>query len=221
MYKLTTIALAAMLAASSASAITLTFDELGTSSGDVITSFSKGGVSGTVSAVGGSNQAMIFDTRVLSGGDDDLLAPFYRRFDSNGNPITTSGVTNPRNVLIISEDGDSSDPDDNATGGTITFTFNQLVDFTGFRVFDDVTNFIVTSNRGDRTAPISLDFDNQWTSVATNFKGISSLTFDFGRASGAIDNLRFEPAVVPVPASFPLLLAGLGAFGWLARRKKA
>ena len=61
----------------------------------------------TISASGGSGQAMIFDTSNPTGGDHDLE------------------TSNLGNVLIISEDGDSSDPDDNASGGTLSFTFDD------------------------------------------------------------------------------------------------
>ncbi|MEM9497521.1 MAG: Hint domain-containing protein [Pseudomonadota bacterium] len=58
-----------------------------------------------ISATGGSGQAMIFDTANPTGGDTDLA------------------TDNLGNALIISEDGDSSDPDDNAGGGTLAFEF--------------------------------------------------------------------------------------------------
>lgn len=61
----------------------------------------------TVSAVGGSGQAMIFDTANPTGGDWDLQ------------------TNNLGKALIISEDGDSSDPDDNASGGILRFTFDN------------------------------------------------------------------------------------------------
>jgi hypothetical protein len=207
MLKLTTLALAATLTAGAAQAITLTFDERNFAGGDIVTSFSKGGISGTVTATGGSGQAMIFDSRVLSGEDADLVAPFYKRFDANGIPNTIRGVSHPKNLLIISEDGDQSDPDDNADGGTITFVFDQLVDFASFRVFDDVDNFVVRSDK--------------WAKVNTGFIGVKSLTFDFGSASGAIDNLKLTPSIVPVPAALPLLLAGVGALGFAGRRKRS
>ena len=57
----------------------------------------------------GEDQAMIFDTNNPTGGDDDLA------------------TDNLDNVLIISEDGDATDPDDNATGGAINFEFDSPV----------------------------------------------------------------------------------------------
>ena len=57
----------------------------------------------------GADQAMIFDTNNPTGGDEDLA------------------TDNLDNVLVISEDGDATDPNDNATGGTFTFNFDDPV----------------------------------------------------------------------------------------------
>ena len=222
MFRSTLTAAAVLLAAGSANAAVITFDDPGFSSGDVVTSVSVDGVSASVSATGGAAQAMIFDTRLGTGGDTDLLRPFYSDFDAPGVPSEDAQKRNPKNVLIISEDGDSTDPDDNASGGTITFDFERAVNFRGFRVFDDVTDFVVRSDKGDVSDSVSLDFDNQWARVDVNFTNITQLVFDFGNASGAIDNLRVfavDPSPVPVPAGLPLLLAGLGALGFARSRK--
>lgn len=216
MKQLTALALLTAFSAGTAQANTLTFDEPDFGVGTAVTSFSVDGVTGSISATGGVDQAIIFDTTTLSGGDDDLVAPFFADFDADGNGIGP-GLA-PGNVLIIAENDNFDNPDDNGSGGTITFTFDKLVDFLGFRVFDDVTNFVVTSDLGETSESVSLDSDNQFAEISTNFSNVSSLTFNFGNASGAIDNLQFV-AAVPVPASLPLLLAGFGAFGFAARRK--
>ena len=62
--------------------------------------------------------AMIFDSANPTGEDPDLAT------DSEGN------------ILIISEDGDSSDPDDNAGGGVITFDLDNPVDFNSINFVD-------------------------------------------------------------------------------------
>lgn len=49
------------------------------------------------------------------------------------------------------------------------------------------------------------------------FKAQGTGTFDDGNAN--ITAAGLEVAAVPVPAALPLLLAGVGAFGWAARRK--
>lgn len=60
---------------------------------------------------------MLFDTGYPTGGDFDLSS-------------------NEGLVLIISEDGDPTDPDDNARGGTITFTWSTPVCYGTIRFLD-------------------------------------------------------------------------------------
>lgn len=62
--------------------------------------------------------AMLFDTNNPTGEDFDLAA------------------ADLGNVLIISEDGDISDPDDNAHGGNLTFEWDTSVDITGVDLLD-------------------------------------------------------------------------------------
>jgi broad specificity phosphatase PhoE len=62
--------------------------------------------------------AMIFDSANPTGGDTDLLAPELG------------------NVLIISEDGDSSDPDDNAGGGVLSFEWDEPVSLGSIGLLD-------------------------------------------------------------------------------------
>ncbi len=89
------------------------FDEGNLPAGTVITDQFEGLKISTSEKFG----VMIFDTNNPTGGDDDLGA----------------GIGN---ALIISEDGDSSDPDDNAAGGTISIEFDQLVAVTGVGLLD-------------------------------------------------------------------------------------
>ncbi len=78
------------------------------------------------------NPAMIFDTRDPTGGDYDLGTPnedFGGPGIGSGGGLGSPGA-NTRDlgfVLIISEDGDQLDPDDNAAGGTLIFTFTHPV----------------------------------------------------------------------------------------------
>lgn len=88
---------------------TVDFNNLAT--GETVTSqYEDIGLTVFATAVGtGSDQAMIFDTNNPTGEDDDLA------------------TTNLDNVLIVSEDGDATDPDDNAKGGTFSFKFDDEV----------------------------------------------------------------------------------------------
>ena len=81
----------------------------------------------------GFDGAMIFDTTKPTGNDYDLGTP-NKKFGGPGSPTLNvssgNGVgnfTSLKKTLIISEDGDSNDPDDEGYGGTITFMFDQPI----------------------------------------------------------------------------------------------
>ncbi|MEM9212783.1 MAG: hypothetical protein AAGD25_00270 [Cyanobacteria bacterium P01_F01_bin.150] len=82
--------------------------------GDVVTDQ----FDGLTIAVEGELEAMIFDTANPTGGDYDL------RSDDLGQ------------VLIISEDGDSADPDDNIRGGTLMFNWDGGVSLESIGLLD-------------------------------------------------------------------------------------
>jgi len=64
------------------------------------------------------NDAMIFDSDSPTGGDRDL------GYDDQGN------------ILIVSEDNDSSDPDDEAHGGSLSFAFDEPSEVLSINVLD-------------------------------------------------------------------------------------
>ncbi len=79
-----------------------------------------------------SHPVMIFDSSNPTGGDSDLGTPNQ----DFGGPGVGAGGKSGRpgqnsqslgNLLIISEDGDTNDPDDNGAGGTMIFTFDMPV----------------------------------------------------------------------------------------------
>ncbi|AFY38467.1 Cna B domain protein [[Leptolyngbya] sp. PCC 7376] len=157
------------------------FDNDGTghalAAGTVIdTEYSDLGV--TISATGGSDQAMIFDSANPTGGDGDLAT-------------ATEG-----NILIISEDGDSSDPDDEAHGGELIFKFDSAVDInsisfvdieeSGGKVFayDSNGNLIDTTN-------IPAPGDGSLQTLNIDNSGVSKIVVDLV-GSGAISGLDFD-----------------------------
>ena len=82
----------------------------------------------TVSTNNAAKPAMIFDSSSPTGGDSDLGTPNQ---DFGGPGVGAGGAAGTvgenafaeGNILIITEDGDSSDPDDNAGGGILIFDF--------------------------------------------------------------------------------------------------
>ncbi|MDT0683954.1 Hint domain-containing protein [Roseicyclus sp. F158] len=71
-----------------------------------------------ISSADPNHPPMIFDTAHPTGGDYDLGTHYQGK------------------ALILSEDGDSSDPDDNAGGGTIALDFASPSEVNSFRVID-------------------------------------------------------------------------------------
>eukprot|EP00968_Pinguiococcus_pyrenoidosus_P017022 scaffold1659_cov255-Pinguiococcus_pyrenoidosus.AAC.21 len=100
-----------------------------------------------VTAGGIVDRAMIFNSNCSDDPNDNLPAPTGGDPDLCVGPDfgnTFQGLT-----LIISEDGDSSDPDDNGSGGIITFDFSSLAGIASVQVFsasiidiDSVTDFL-------------------------------------------------------------------------------
>ena len=217
------IASAALMGVAHAAPVTITFD--GQAAGTIVSNQFPGlSVSGTVFG------PMIFDTNNPTGDDADLGGPF-----TNVGP--NQGSTPSGNVLIISEDGDTSDPDDNGNGGTFTFTFDNVVTFLGFDGIDfsDANaNLIVRLFDTSATEIFSYDFaadgpggtvgDNEFFSFFGNvfgagIAGVATAEIQL-TGSGAVDNLTFDVADIPVPGALPLLLSGIAGLGFAMRRKK-
>ena len=212
--------LAALIAAApltSAHAELFTFE--GNSAGDIITGFTAlgDGPDATVAVVGGSAQAMVFDTQNFTGQDADLSFP----------------NDNLGKVLIISEDGDSSDPDDNASGGMITIDFIGLANINDFTIVDidrgetATFDFFFANNTSLQVIIPGSDVGNgqfrQFSSlvgagILDSLKNVTSFKTTLS-GSGAFDNYDFTQ--VPTPATLPLLFAGLGGLLFARRRKKA
>ena len=127
--------------------------------------------------------AMIFDSSNPTGGDFDLAT------EDRGN------------VLIISEDGDSSDPDDKAGGGTIRFQWSDsvfvdsiLVNSIGLLDIDEAGGSIVAyDDDGDvlRTVAIPDFGDNSLGQVDINTAEVAYLDINLV-GSGAITELSFN-----------------------------
>ena len=163
----------------------------------------------TVSTGNVGHPAMIFDSSNPTGGDYDLGTP---NEDFGGPGVGTGGGSGEPganavalgNVLIISEDGDTSDPDDNAGGGTITFTFAHpvRVDQVGILDIDEgmagrITAFDAGGGIiGSVNMANSLG-NNSVQTVGLGVAGVSSLEVHFP-GSGAVTGLVFCADCTPV-----------------------
>jgi 2',3'-cyclic-nucleotide 2'-phosphodiesterase/3'-nucleotidase/5'-nucleotidase len=159
----------------------LTFENL--EAGTVVTDQISGLVISTSTEFG----AMVFDSANPTGGDSDLFSE-------------TLG-----NVLIISEDGDSSDPDDNATGGTMTFDFDGLVNVSRVGVIDiEEADGVITFYGEDdsliSTVTIPALSNNSYQDLDLGVGGVARMDVTLA-SSGALDNLIFSPEDGPFAAS--------------------
>jgi hypothetical protein len=91
---------------------TISFDDM--AAGDIVTDQ----IDGLTVSVAEGLDAMIFDSANPTGGDDDLFS------------------TEHGNVLIISENGNSANPDDNAAGGSLMFDWDGVVGIDSIGLLD-------------------------------------------------------------------------------------
>lgn len=210
---------AATYGAARAAVVTNTLDFEGLSRGAVVTNQFAPLV--TVSALPGRNgvgSAMVFDSENWSGGDRDLKGPFR-----------TPGVRGRRafgNILIISEDNDALDPDDNASGGAFVFDFARPVFFRDLTAIDinaceglridlyDPTGTLLRTVTNGRTVG-----DREYLVVSAGVANVARSVVSLS-GSGAIDELRFDAAPVPVPGALPLMITGFGGI-WTMKKRRA
>lgn len=154
----------------------------GAASGDVV-SDQFAGVTVTAQRAGDAdsseNDAMIFDTTSPTGGDHDL------EYADQGN------------VIIISEDNDSSDADDNAHGGTISFEFDTVSEVQSLSLLDieeaGGTIDLFDADGGlINTVDIPAAGDNSAQEISINTTGVSSMDVNLV-GSGAVDDLTYVP----------------------------
>jgi hypothetical protein len=144
---------------------------------------------------------MVFDSANPTGGDWDLGTPHQDfggpgrgrggeagRAGENAHPLG--------NILILSEDADSSDPDDDARGGTTTFTFDTPATVLSVDVLDvdcdEVGGWIRTYDAGGgliSESPILRRGNNGFQTVEVGAENVSRMDV-YVKSSGAITGLK-------------------------------
>jgi hypothetical protein len=199
------------------------------SAGDVITNQYDDLFNLTVDSNGSHDIGMVFDSGNPTGGDPDLATPST---PGNGNAWNQS----LGNLLIISEDGDSSDPDDEVLGGTLVFDFVDdlyRVDSFGFHLVDieasemysvslfsesDSALFQPLTGDGLVFGDNSINEFDAYLAANYGWTYFDKVEVHFG-GSGAIDNIQLNTTPVPEPATLVLLGIGLMGFAGVSRKK--
>ena len=152
----------------------INFDEHNLDAGTIVTDQFYGVEFSSSSESG----VMLFDTNNIAGEDLDLETP------------------NLNNVLIISEDGDGADPDDSATGGTISVEFEDLVSVDSIGLLDidepgsSITLYDENSNPIETVEIDRLD-DNSFQEVIFDVDNVASLDINLA-GSGAVTGIDYS-----------------------------
>ncbi|WP_220749522.1 tandem-95 repeat protein, partial [Jannaschia pagri] len=137
-------------------------------------------------SVNTNNPPMIFDAEQdpsgrVSGGDDDLL-----KEGAGG-------------ILIASEDGDSSDPDDNAGGACFRFDFESTTSVNSITMVDVERGAVIEVFDADGNLLKRLDVrteDGEHVDFDIDVDGAAYMLVGIN-GSGGVDNLAFTPALQP------------------------
>ena len=127
-------------------------------------------------------EAMVFDTTMITGGDRDLAG--------NGQG----------KILIVSEDGDGSDPDDNGAGGVLTFKSDTPLDLFDIKVIDTEEGGSIKLFDADgallKTVAIPKIANGAVTQVMVDQDGVSRFEVTLN-GSGAIDDICYVKPELP------------------------
>ena len=240
-------AMASLLAASPAAALTLDFEEAGLGHGSVVTS-SQGVTIVTTNLGGGPDIGVSFDTNLTATRDPDLqrISPGFAEGAKGWSGGNLAPDTDLGNILIIQENatdcdtGTCSQPDDEGTrpAGHFDLDFSALGSFNRF-AFDLIDVDDATMEMGSVEfflGAISqgiFDFSSFLSDPAVFYGDNSANTIDesqFGTASfdrvrialggsGGVDNISVN--AVPEPSAGLLLTTGLVIVAGARRRRRA
>lgn len=176
----------------------ITFDNNGLERGDIVSSIFTIGNTGGEVLINGSrvnftgNQAMIYDAD-----------------NPSGNDVNDLGTVDSGNLLIISGDNDSSDPDDNHHGGILTFDFTRINSIVKLESIDLIdieyesdsvgrNRIIITEKGSNVVTEIDIAFNGTGlvtTYPLSQFTDVATMTIILVE-SGAVDNLKFNYSTV-------------------------
>ena len=194
-------------------------DGLGLESGDVITDqFAALGVHVTTNDPL-NHPAMIFDSSRPTGGDTDLGTPnaAFGGPGQGGGGQSGDGVNDQslNNILIISENNDPSNPDDNVSGGTLIFTFDEAVMLDEISLLDIDRNeativlYDIDGNQIQSTQVYGKG-NNSFQTVALNALGVARMEVIF-TGSGAITDIVFCRDGHPIEGASPKFFIAEGS----------
>lgn len=218
-----------LLAGGSAMAATLDFDTqngntgigAGNITGNEFTDFGVTISSAKQLALFNSNCGADFDNSCKTTGTDKDLA--------TGPQFGTA----PQGNVLILNGGTNAKPNDDASGGTFRFDFEQAVTFDAVSLLDldekkaedkvtftfsfaDLTVQTFTGLSGTLLNP-SFPGDNSLRTFAFGLEDVTRLDIGFKNVSGAVASLDYAP--VPLPAGLVLILTGMGALGLASRTR--
>ena len=154
----------------------INFDEHNLAAGTIVTDQFYGVEFSTSSESG----LMLFDTNNITGEDFDLES------------------TDLGNALIISEDGNSEDPDDSAAGGTISVEFEDLVSVASIGLLDidepgSSLTFYDENDSPIETVEIDTLDNNSLQEVPVDLDNVASVDIDLA-GSGAVTEINYSTA---------------------------
>ena len=162
---------------------------------------------------GGPDIAMIIDSedlaKLIAANDRDLGTP-NAAFGGgpgvggggDGDPAAGTNDTGLGNLLIISEDGVSDPPDDEAGGGHLIFTFSTPVDIQSVQLVDidtnETTGIVCTTSAGLIPFGMLPLGNNSVQVVDINTNNVTKLEIKFP-SSGAVANICFKQPLCVLP----------------------
>ena len=176
--------------------VTISFEEGGLDPGDFVNTQ----ISGITISTESSREAMIFNSNCGQGGGSPACSGEDHDLRTPG---SGSGNNSARGqILIISEDNNQSDPDDNASGGTLVFDFDSFVDLinVGMLDMDDgSTSAILKAYRDGAQVGsqqgVSAQGNNSYQTVSFSRSNVNRLRVILN-SSGAVPKIKYCPRPV-------------------------